>query len=189
MKKERAHRKWLLLIPLVILIPAGVCLFRFFNVEYVVYSGQWTYTTSDDQETYLIRWPSVYMVPFTPSYEINMLRLPLIPEAVEVFASDGNVFVSACMKRYHGHSDLDHSLKVADDRIVVTYMGYGKLDDGSIETIDEVKVYPLFPFEDQSAGQWVPSGYPWDEEVALLFQDPDQVVDPFYTEAADGAMN
>lgn len=178
---KRSYGRWLLLIPLVVLVLAGACLFQFFNVKYIVYSGLYTYTTSDDNETYLIRWPGLYMVPFTSSLAINELRLHLVPEAADLFSAEGNTVMSDCMKRYHGHFDLDYSLKVEGDQIIVTYTGHGKLEDGSIETIDEVKAYPFFPFEDRSAGQWIPPGYPWEEETEPLFQDPSQVIDPPYS--------
>lgn len=178
---KKINKKWLLPIPHVLLILAGICLFQFRNMKYIVYSGQWTYTMSDDREKYLIRFPGLYVVPFTSSYKINVLRIPLIPETVNSFSTDGLELVSSCMKRYHGHFNLDYSLKTADGQITVTYMGSGKLDDGSLETIDEVKTYPLFSFEDRSDGQWIPSEYPWAEGIDPIFQDPDQVVDPFYS--------
>ena len=126
--------------------------------------------------------PGLYVVPFTSSYKINVFRIPLIPETVDSFADDGLKLVSTCLKRYHGHFNLDYSLKIADNQITVAYMGYGKLDDSSLETIDEVKTYPLFSFEDRSDGQWIPTEHPWEEGIEPLFQDPDQVVDPFYSD-------
>ncbi len=180
--KKRVRIKWLIPFFVALLLLVGICLFQFCNPKYIVYSGRWTYTMSDDNEKYLMRFPSLYVVPFTSSQKINEFRMPLIPETADSFSGDGLMLVSSCMKRYHGHFNLDYSLKTADNQITVTYMGYGKLDDGSLETIDEVKTYPLFSFEDRSDGQWIPPGYPWEEETEPLFQDPDQVFDPFYSD-------
>lgn len=181
--KKRVSSKWLILFSVLLLLLVSICLFRFCNAEYIVYSGQWTYTMSDDNEKYLIRFPGLYVVPFTSSQKINELRFPLISETVDSFAGDGLELVSSCLKRYHGHFNLDYSLKIADDQITVTYTGYGKLDDGSLETIDEAKTYPLFSFEDRSDGQWIPPEHPWEEGIEPLFQDPNRVVYPFYSEA------
>lgn len=182
--KERVISKWFILffISLLLLVAISIGLFQFCNPKYIVYSGQWTYTMSDDNEKYLIRFPGLYVVPFTSSYKINVFRIPLISETVDSFGGDGLELVSACLKRYHGHFNLDYSLEIADKQITVAYMGYGKLDDGSLETIDEVKTYPLFSFEDRSDGQWIPAEPPWEEGIEPLFQDPDQVVEPFYSD-------
>lgn len=178
---QRKSKKWLLLIPIVILVIGIIILFNYFNINYALYSGQWTYTTSDDMEQYLIRWPDYYIEPFTSNYSVNESRLRFLSEEVEQLAQDGNELVGNSMKSYQGHFNLDYSIQVLDNQIIVTYMGFGKLPDGTIETIDEIKTYPYFLFEDQSAGQWIPPGYPWEEEFEPLYQSP--IIDPPYSES------
>lgn len=188
MMKAKQCWKRLLLIPAVLLlILAGGIVVWYIGWTPVLYSGQWTYTTSDDMQTYLIRFPWIYQKPFLgiPSKEITDLAMPTATKDFwEALTDDAMRCVGENMERYNGHFNMDYSVKLSGDQIVVIYMGCGKLLDGTVETIDVHKQYPAIHFEDQTKGTWQAPLYPWDpwtkEEIesGARFRDPGELIDP-----------
>ena len=179
--KKKQWTRYLIVISLVLVLVASVLLIRYANPKVYMYSGQYTYTTSDDQTVYLSRFPGIYVEPFLPFYGLNFIPKDT-RNILEKLSGDSLKHVSNYMRRYHGHFNLDYSIKETKDKIVITYMGYGKLEDGTIETIDQIDEYPIFPFVDKTAGQWIPPNYPWENGgTEPLFQDPNQVIDPPYS--------
>ena len=175
-------KKWLLAVlttVLVLLVGAAIFVgYRYNNPKTILYTEQYTYTMKDDQEVYLSRIPQVYVESLIPNVRFYPKSLH------EVFArltDDSMQHWADLTRRYNFHLNLDYALEQEAGQLTVTYMGFGKLRDGTVEAIDIKDTYLLFRYEDHTSGAW---DAPTPSEVIRIteWQDPAHVIDPQWPE-------